>query len=55
MHTLDQRMARFYGGSYVDQRRIHYVTWSTICRPIEKGGLGLRLIADTVTAFSYRL
>lgn len=38
-----------YGGKY------HWVSWKKCCSPINKGGLGIRGIQDTVSAFSMKL
>ncbi|XP_012828532.1 PREDICTED: uncharacterized protein LOC105949760 [Erythranthe guttata] len=52
---IEQCMARFLWGSYGNQRRPHWVAWETICRPVGKGGLGLKRLTDVIDAFTYKL
>ncbi|XP_051121670.1 uncharacterized protein LOC127245071 [Andrographis paniculata] len=45
----------FFWGSYHGHRRRHWISWADIARPQEEGGLGIRRLADTVRAFSFKL
>ena len=38
-----------------DAKRIHWTAWEKMCFPMEEGGLGVRLLADTLKAFSCKL
>ncbi|KAI3473655.1 hypothetical protein Pfo_031429 [Paulownia fortunei] len=55
IHTIEQIMARFFGGSTGAQKRMHWTSWNTICSPVEEGGLGIRKIEHVVKAFSLKL
>ncbi|KAI3463155.1 hypothetical protein Pfo_019818 [Paulownia fortunei] len=55
LHRIEQIMARFFWGTYGDQKRMHWVSWDRICQPIKEGGLRIRKLADMVQAFSLKL
>ncbi|CAN1177289.1 Putative ribonuclease H protein At1g65750 [Linum perenne] len=39
---IDKRIWSFVWGSSSEERKVHLVSWETICTPKDKGGLGLR-------------
>ncbi|XP_024200200.1 uncharacterized protein LOC112203464 [Rosa chinensis] len=43
---LEQLCARFWWGSTMDKRKIHWKTWNALCNPKEEGGLGFRSLAS---------
>ncbi|KAI3473565.1 hypothetical protein Pfo_031528 [Paulownia fortunei] len=55
LHRIEQIMARFFWGTYGDQKRMHWVSWDRICQPVKEWGLGIRKLADMVQAFSLKL
>lgn len=55
IQRIEQCMARFFWGSYGDQRHTHWVSWERICRPIAEGGLGLRRLSDVVQCYTHKL
>ncbi|KAI3446364.1 hypothetical protein Pfo_003029 [Paulownia fortunei] len=55
IHTIEQIMARFFWGSTGAQKRMHWISWNTICSLVEEGGLGIRKIEHVVKAFSLKL
>ncbi|KAL2228339.1 UNVERIFIED_CONTAM: hypothetical protein Sindi_1813600 [Sesamum indicum] len=55
MQKIEQLFAKFFWGTTTDHRKIHWTKWAFICYPCEEGGLGIRNIRDTVTAFSHKL
>ncbi|KAH6784357.1 hypothetical protein C2S52_009316 [Perilla frutescens var. hirtella] len=55
LHQLKQMIARFFSSSVGEKRKMHWISWETICLPISEGGLGIRRFGDLVTAFSWKL
>ncbi|PRQ38773.1 putative ribonuclease H-like domain, reverse transcriptase zinc-binding domain-containing protein [Rosa chinensis] len=43
---LEQMCARFWWGSMLDKRKIHWKTWNALCNPKEEGGLGFRSLSN---------
>ncbi|XP_024178242.1 uncharacterized protein LOC112184205 [Rosa chinensis] len=43
---LEQMCARFWWGSTLDKRKIHWKTWTALCSPKEEGGLGFRSLTE---------
>ncbi|XP_061999224.1 uncharacterized protein LOC133716539 [Rosa rugosa] len=43
---LEQMCARFWWGSTLDKRKIHWKTWKALCNPKEEGGLGFRSLSN---------
>jgi hypothetical protein len=39
-------ISRFWWGSNVDKRKIHWVNWKKTCRKKEQGGMGFRDISS---------
>lgn len=46
-----QVFARFFLGQTEFGNRVHWVAWSSICRPTEEGGLGIRDLRETNVSF----
>ncbi|KAK9001146.1 hypothetical protein V6N11_082937 [Hibiscus sabdariffa] len=38
---LNSIMARFLWGGLTDKKKVHWLNWSDVCRPIHLGGLGI--------------
>ncbi|XP_024200181.1 uncharacterized protein LOC112203446 [Rosa chinensis] len=47
---LEQMWARFWWGSTLDKRKIHWKKWDALCNPKEEGGLGFRSLSNFNTA-----
>ncbi|XP_024156414.1 uncharacterized protein LOC112164456 [Rosa chinensis] len=47
---LEQMCARFWWGSTLDKRKIHWKKWDALCNPKEEGGLGFRSLSNFNTA-----
>ncbi|XP_062014320.1 uncharacterized protein LOC133730820 [Rosa rugosa] len=47
---LEQMCARFWWGSTLDKRKIHWKKWKALCNPKEEGGLGFRSLSEFNTA-----
>ncbi|XP_062014134.1 uncharacterized protein LOC133730589 [Rosa rugosa] len=43
---LEQMCARFWWGSTLDKRKIHWKSWDALCNPKEEGGLGFRSLTE---------
>ncbi|XP_062013879.1 uncharacterized protein LOC133730268 [Rosa rugosa] len=39
-------IGKFWWGSMLDKRKIHWKTWKALCNPKEEGGLGFRSLAE---------
>ncbi|KAI3473730.1 hypothetical protein Pfo_031188 [Paulownia fortunei] len=55
LHRIDQIMARFFWGTYGENRWMHWVSWDKIYQPINEAGLGVRKLTDMVQTFSLKL
>ncbi|KAL0416743.1 UNVERIFIED_CONTAM: hypothetical protein Slati_3506200 [Sesamum latifolium] len=55
MLRIERMFNKIFWGSFGTVKRLHWSSWRSICRPIEEGGLGVRLLADTMEAFSMKL
>ena len=43
---LEQMCARFWWGSTLDHRKIHWKRWNVLCNPKEAGGLGFQSLSN---------
>ncbi|XP_061993546.1 uncharacterized protein LOC133711437 [Rosa rugosa] len=43
---LDQMCARFWWGTTLDKKKIHWKTWNALCNLREEGGLGFRSLTN---------
>jgi hypothetical protein len=41
-HQLESMISRFWWGSNVDKRKVHWVNWKKTCKKKEVGGMGFR-------------
>ena len=41
-HNLESMICRFFGGQKGDNRKIHWVKWSELCKPKTQGGMGFK-------------
>ncbi|MCI18779.1 RNA-directed DNA polymerase (Reverse transcriptase) [Trifolium medium] len=41
-HQMESMMRRFWWGSNVDQRKIHWINWKKTCKQKNLGGMGFR-------------
>ena len=55
LRLLEQVLARYFWGSCNTTNKTHWIKWKDVCRPTSEGGLGIRCMADTVEACSYKL
>lgn len=55
IRMMEQVLARFFWGSCNTTSKTHWIKWKDVYRPTSEGGLGLRSMADTVEAYSYKL
>lgn len=55
LHDIDKNIRRSVWGSSDIRRKVHLVSWSTICRPKKYGGLGLRPAAKMNQALLIKL
>lgn len=55
LRMLEQVLARYFWGSCNTTRETHWIKWADACRPTSEGGLGLRSMADSVEAYSFKL
>ncbi|KAH6782217.1 hypothetical protein C2S51_007510 [Perilla frutescens var. frutescens] len=55
LHQFEQMIARFVWGYVGEKRKMHWISWETICLPVSEGGLGIRRFGDLVTIFSWKL
>lgn len=53
--TIEKLIRNFIWGSSPDQRRCHLLSWETITKPKEGGGLGLRRLEEMNEAFIAKL
>ncbi|CAN1149113.1 Putative ribonuclease H protein At1g65750 [Linum perenne] len=52
---IDKKIRNFVWGSSDDCRKIHLVSWDTICKPKDRGGLGLRKTKELNLAYMMKL
>ncbi|CAN1815926.1 Putative ribonuclease H protein At1g65750 [Linum perenne] len=55
LNKIDSRIRSFVWGGSKDQRKVHLLSWDTICRPKSQGGLGLRMAKELNEAFLMKL
>ncbi|XP_073133059.1 uncharacterized protein [Henckelia pumila] len=55
LHSFEMLCAKFLWGSKEGMLTTRWISWEKICYPISEGGLGIRRLKDTVTAFSIKL
>ncbi|XP_073138455.1 uncharacterized protein [Henckelia pumila] len=55
LQRFEMLCAKFLWGSKEGNRKIHWVAWKNICLPVSEGGLGIRRLKDSLTAFSFKL
>ncbi|CAN0830454.1 Putative ribonuclease H protein At1g65750 [Linum grandiflorum] len=48
---MDKKIRSFVWGSTQEQRKIHLISWDSICRPKDQGGLGLRSARELNKAY----
>lgn len=51
VNTLEGLIRKFLWGGNGDVRKLHWVGWDKVSRPIKSGGLGIRKLEDTNNAF----
>ncbi|CAN0870549.1 Putative ribonuclease H protein At1g65750 [Linum grandiflorum] len=49
--AIDKKIRSFVWGSTQEQRKIHLISWDSICRPKDQGGLGLRSARELNKAY----
>ena len=52
---LDRVCNAFLWDTSIEAKRVHWVAWHKVCRPVEEGGLGFHLFEDITKAFSFKL
>lgn len=52
---MDKKVRRFIWGGNEDTRKIHLISWETLQRPKQQGGLGLRSARQANSAFLTKL
>ncbi|CAN1774444.1 Putative ribonuclease H protein At1g65750 [Linum perenne] len=52
---IDQKIRNFFWGSSDNCRKVHLVSWDTICKPKDRGGLGLRKAKELNLAYMMKL
>ncbi|CAN1818738.1 Putative ribonuclease H protein At1g65750 [Linum perenne] len=52
---IDQKIRNFVWGSSDNCRKLHLVSWDTICKPKDRGGLGLRKTKELNLAYMMKL
>ncbi|CAN1137716.1 Putative ribonuclease H protein At1g65750 [Linum perenne] len=55
LSTIDSKIRSFIWGSSPDHKKIHLLSWDTICRPKSQGGLGLRMAKELNDAFMLKI
>ncbi|XP_042033147.1 uncharacterized protein LOC121779791 isoform X2 [Salvia splendens] len=55
IRLMEQVLARYFWGSCNTTNKTHWIKWEDVCRPTCEGGLGIRRMADTVEACSFKL
>ncbi|CAL1367787.1 unnamed protein product [Linum trigynum] len=53
--TIDRKIRWFVWGSQVGKRKVHLISWETICKPKNQGGLGLRTAKSLNLAYMVKL
>ncbi|KAF7816991.1 ribonuclease H [Senna tora] len=53
--TIEKHERAFLWGSTPEKKRMHQISWDTICTPKEAGGLGIRSLEGMNKAFIYKL
>lgn len=48
---IDSILANFFWGSSDYGRKRHWVNWKSVCKPVQEGGLGVRILRDIRDAF----
>ncbi|XP_058774436.1 uncharacterized protein LOC131648722 [Vicia villosa] len=46
IREINKIQSNFLWGGIEERRRIYWVCWNDVCRPVDKGGLGLRRMED---------
>ncbi|XP_073153656.1 uncharacterized protein [Henckelia pumila] len=55
LQRFEMLCAKFIWGAKEGNKKIHWVAWKKICLPVSEGGLGIRRLKDSMTAFSIKL
>ncbi|KAL0447058.1 UNVERIFIED_CONTAM: hypothetical protein Slati_1833700 [Sesamum latifolium] len=55
LDRIERMLNKFFWGSSGTTKRIHWSSWSRIGCPVAEGGLGVRQLTDTVSAFTHKL
>ncbi|XP_058733926.1 uncharacterized protein LOC131605606 [Vicia villosa] len=43
---INKLQSKFLWGGVEEKRKIHWISWKEVCKPLEKGGLGLRSLEE---------
>ncbi|CAL1413103.1 unnamed protein product [Linum trigynum] len=53
--AIDRKIRSFVWGSQEGKKKVHLVSWETLCKPKSQGGLGLRFARNLNTAYMIKL
>ncbi|XP_058070892.1 uncharacterized protein LOC131219923 [Magnolia sinica] len=52
---MERSFSNFFWGWADENRKLHWLAWKKIARPIEEGGLGIRRLRDVMEAHCFKL